>query len=256
MMKIDNQGTQQGGGQGGDTPPAEQHDIAFAIDALAKKYEAAQSKQAQHDGKVLFWSRLAGIGVGIYTILTAIIVVASQRSADTARDALSLTFPPKIHVTSLQMWEEGKGKMADGNNQPPPWKVGTQIEGVAAAINYGREPAEIGINDCMFYWHKGHLPMNRPYFGIAVTNQIKRLDMVTRDLKEVMKTADPGQIGIWTLKTKVPADFKTKDLYVIGYILYKDRLGTHRSVSFARKYDPALGYFAAVKDDPDYESEE
>jgi hypothetical protein len=71
---------------GSDQPALEQHDIAFAVHSLSKKYESAQSDRAKHDKKSLFWTKVAGIGVGIYTVLTVFILAASIYSARTARD--------------------------------------------------------------------------------------------------------------------------------------------------------------------------
>src|SRR5271155_5526054 len=59
---------------GGNKPAAEQDKTALAIEALRKNYEAAQRDHAKHDGKTLFWARVTGIGVGIYTLLTLVIV--------------------------------------------------------------------------------------------------------------------------------------------------------------------------------------
>lgn len=57
-------------GDGGRQPAANCHDLVVAINALNKNYEAAQSERANHDRKTLFWGRIAGIGVGLYTLLT------------------------------------------------------------------------------------------------------------------------------------------------------------------------------------------
>jgi hypothetical protein len=68
-------------GDGGDKPAAEQHHIAFAIDALKTKYESAQAERGKHEKKSIFWARIAGIGVSIYTVLTVFIMTASIYSA-------------------------------------------------------------------------------------------------------------------------------------------------------------------------------
>jgi hypothetical protein len=79
-LKRDNEN-----GNGGGEPSAEHHEIALAIESFRKNYEAAQSNRANHDKKTLFWARVAGIGVSIYTVLTLAIVGASIYSAKQAK---------------------------------------------------------------------------------------------------------------------------------------------------------------------------
>jgi hypothetical protein len=47
-----------------------------------------------------------------------------------------------------------------------------------------------------------------------------------------------------------------KNLHVLGYIHFRDRLKTFRARYFAQRYDPAEGVFSAVKDEPNYEGED
>ena len=70
---------------GGDKLPAEHHEVAEAIETLRENYERTQQTRADHDAKTLFWARIAGIGVSIYTALTLIIVGASIYSAQQAK---------------------------------------------------------------------------------------------------------------------------------------------------------------------------
>jgi hypothetical protein len=47
-----------------------------------------------------------------------------------------------------------------------------------------------------------------------------------------------------------------KNLYVLGYVHFRDRLKTLRARYFAQRYDPTDGVFSAVKDEPNYEGED
>lgn len=83
---------------GGNQPAAEQGQVAFALNALKKEYEAAQTDRKEHERKVFRWTRIAGIGVGIYTTLTAIIMAAtvyaamqSKISANAARQSVKIS---------------------------------------------------------------------------------------------------------------------------------------------------------------------
>ena len=51
---ADNNQRESGGTEGGKEPPAEQHNIAFAIQSLARQYEAAQHARAEQDKKSFF----------------------------------------------------------------------------------------------------------------------------------------------------------------------------------------------------------
>lgn len=73
-------------GNGGDQPSADSLKITGAIDSLREKYEASQADRTQHDGKVLFWSRLAAFGVGIYTLITLGIAIVALCQLQTSRD--------------------------------------------------------------------------------------------------------------------------------------------------------------------------
>jgi len=86
-MPEDNPEDDDHTGSSGDKPAAEKHDIALAIYALNKKYKAAQKDRAKHEQNVLFWTKAAGIGVGIYAMLTAFIVAASVYSAMQAKSS-------------------------------------------------------------------------------------------------------------------------------------------------------------------------
>jgi hypothetical protein len=70
---------------GGDKAAAEHDHIALAIDTLRKDYEGIQSDRSKHDEKTLFWARIAGVGVSIYTLLTLAIVGAAIYSANQAK---------------------------------------------------------------------------------------------------------------------------------------------------------------------------
>lgn len=75
----------KGDGNGSKKPSAEQHHIAVAINSLKEKYEAAQAHRADHERDVLRWTRIAGIGVGIYAALTVVIMCAAIYAAKQAK---------------------------------------------------------------------------------------------------------------------------------------------------------------------------
>jgi hypothetical protein len=72
---------------GGGKPAGPNHEIVAAINALGKKYEAAQKGRPEHDRQTLKWAKRAGIGVGIYTLLTLGIAVVALCQLQTSRDS-------------------------------------------------------------------------------------------------------------------------------------------------------------------------
>lgn len=75
---ADNDPKSENGGSVRDKPAAEHHEIALAIETLRAKYESAQQNRTDHDAKTLYWARIAGIGVSIYTLLTLAIVTTAR----------------------------------------------------------------------------------------------------------------------------------------------------------------------------------
>jgi hypothetical protein len=71
---------------GGGTPAAPEHNIVTAINSLAEQYKASQEDRAKQDQETLDWTRRAGIGVGIYTLLTLGLTIISLCQLRTSRD--------------------------------------------------------------------------------------------------------------------------------------------------------------------------
>ena len=87
-------------------PASERHEIALQIEALRENYDSNQQNRAAHDSKTLFWARVAGIGVALYTLLTLAIVAASIYSARQAKisaDAARLSAATAQHAEKQQL---------------------------------------------------------------------------------------------------------------------------------------------------------
>ena len=184
-----------------------------------------------------------------------------RQQGEAARDQLSLAYPPRVIVTSLQIWEEG-----DKARGAPDLKPGMKIKGVANAVNIGREGTRIERSECFTRWYPvGILPMKKPhYYEGPGRNPLKggswRPDEDGTDMlyaTEVLTEPKPGEIGQWVFNETVPQSYDPlrHRLYVIGQVIHFDRLGTRRATFFCREYDPAKQTFIPVKN-TDYESEE
>jgi hypothetical protein len=89
------------------------------------------------------------------------------------------------------------------------------------------------------------LPMYRPYINRH------------RPLEESAEILKPGDIAHWGFVTTVPKNRTPgQNLYILGFVQYLDRLGTHRAIYFARRYDERERRFVKATDNPDYESDE
>jgi hypothetical protein len=126
-MATDNQNGTDDDGDDPSANSANSHDVALAIDAFRKQYETAQSDRTKHDRKTLFWSRITGVGVGIYTLLTIAIACASIYAVKLTRENFIADQRPIIWLT----------------NRPdtPHITQGGQIVWSYETTNYGKSPA-------------------------------------------------------------------------------------------------------------------
>jgi hypothetical protein len=81
---------------GGDNPSAQNHKIVAAINAIGEKYETAQRDRAEHDNQTLKWAKRAGIGVGIYTLLTLALAVLAYCAFRTAQEQVGISRDTEI----------------------------------------------------------------------------------------------------------------------------------------------------------------
>lgn len=223
-MPDDNPAENDHSGSDGDKPATEKHDIALAIHALQKKYAATQTDRAKHEQKVLFWTRAAGIGVGIYTMLTASIVAASiyaalqakssvkaaQTSAAVAADterrqlrAYTYVKPPPAGVVDIGAGNAPRAKVAIRNSgQTPAYDL--RIRGNLGVGPYPPLPNQT--------FHEG------PYGGSIVLNPETETDT-------------GGEVSVGDKLTQTDIDFirsgTTGRLYVFGTITYSDAFGAH-----------------------------
>lgn len=85
---VENPPSEDGGSDPGNGRPAEQHQVALAINALVSDYKASQAQHAEHERQSLQWTRRMAIAAIIYAILTAALLTASGYSVYQARDAV------------------------------------------------------------------------------------------------------------------------------------------------------------------------
>jgi hypothetical protein len=144
--------------RGGDEPASDYADIAKSIEALGCKYETAQESQSDHDQKTLFWNRLTGWGVFIYTGLTFFIMIASifsavysRRQADTAEQGLVAVQRAFITVSELKIEpassRDGKYKFVRvtpviKNSGPTP-AIGVSLVVVTPFTDMAAKPAQL-----------------------------------------------------------------------------------------------------------------
>jgi hypothetical protein len=173
------------------------------------------------------------------------------------RDQLTLAYPPRLKAGHFHIFEKGHGQPFGRTNVPPAFIHGTPILGALLIVNDGREDAFVVAGGCLAHWQKEpRLPMNSPL--TRDNPDIKPLkymdDLNIYEFKDgtVDKVA-PGQFFGCKFDTNVQ---EGKNLYVLGYIHFRDRLKTFRARYFAQRYDPAEDVFSAVKDEPNYEGED
>lgn len=98
-----------GNPDGGGNPAAPKHDIAAAINALGEKYEASQKDRPEHDRQTLLWAKRAGIGVGIYTLITLGIAIIALCQLQTARDTEMRQLRAYVGTGEISTIQQPKG---------------------------------------------------------------------------------------------------------------------------------------------------
>jgi hypothetical protein len=171
-------------------------------------------------------------------------VKETKRQADIARDQFALTYPPVIKVNNFLIWEKGH----QDNDAPLKLKKGMQIDGRVWVYNPRSESANITESFCKIYWVRGHLPLWRQY-----TKEKHSISEELHPVKSEVSNIPNAGSAYWDVTTKVESG---KNLYIMGYVIYRDRFGTVHSTYFARRYDERNRRFVKATDNPDYESEE
>jgi hypothetical protein len=73
---------------GGNDPTDDKtHQIAEALKSYADQRAAAEAKNSKHNHRVRQWGRVSAVGALVYTLITALIFIASIRSIQEARRA-------------------------------------------------------------------------------------------------------------------------------------------------------------------------
>jgi hypothetical protein len=240
------------GSASGGPPSSKYEELLLAVNALNATHESAESGRADHDRKILRWTRITGIGVAIYTALTAVIVIASIYSAKQSKDQLILTFPPKVLVTNVAVYPT-KGKRGDPVNLSP----GMEISGNAWIVNTGPGWTNLAANKfggvpiCMIYWRIGPLPMYRPYD--VPDARAKNCGSLQYSEKAVT-ALQSGDIAYWAFETVAPDDYSPEMiLWILGNIWHYDRADVRHLTLFARYYDLTERRFKAATN-TDYEN--
>lgn len=189
-------------------------------------------------------------------------VEVAGRSADAAKDAayatgdavkisrdqLSLAHPPRLRIVDIAVAPEGT------KDAPGKFSAGMKLQINAAIVNTGREPAFIERQVCMPYWTDAPLPMHRPY--IQSGSDIYYCRPPESIIGSDPNALNPGDVALWKADIVVPKNYSSKtSLYLMGVVIYRDRLSPHRFVLFARRYDIRERRFIAV-DNPDYEGQD
>jgi hypothetical protein len=211
------------------------------------------ARWTRYTGIATWVAAIGTIGATILASVTAIILAlqlsAARGQLNEARDQSVYDHPPKVRVTNVSI---------GGNDGPPMLSPKAIIPGRAWIVNDGSDIATIKTIVCVTYWKIGPLPMLRPYDVNDRNTQSCGMPRKPDGTYIKPQTAfAPGEIAAWQFNTVVPQEYKVDMfLYVMGSILFFDRLGVRHLTLFARKYDLDQGRFVEVKDNHDYEGVE
>lgn len=224
--------------------PAGQAEAANAREAESRKHDVqeldAQIRAADATEKQILPSWLGAIFSFAGTCLIVWTLFETRKS-------INLDNPPLLRVTNVAIWEAGETR-----NTPPTLKPGSEICGRLYVVNTGRDSATVKEVDdnissqCVATWHKGPLPMIRPF------------DSPSREQNPLKKTHfKSGQYTEWPFSITVPAEgLDGESLYVMGKLTYWGSSQNRRCTVFCRKYCQVTRRFVAEADNSDYEAEE
>jgi hypothetical protein len=237
-----------------------------AVTALRDAYRNEQQvNREQHDREdrrrkfleiaTLVFVVLTTIGVFIQAYILNRSDHAFQETARAAIDQITLTHPPKMRVKLVTL----------SDDVPTQFIAGQKLSGSGWVFNEG---SSIGKKEeflCVWFWHEGPLPMEFPWYPHINSNSLRGdcndlWKQNPSETSEQKKWSSPeilkqGEIARFTFETKVPSSYREGvRLYVMGRVIYRDRLETRYPVYFARYYD-FTGHRFLPADNSDYESE-
>lgn len=197
------------------------------------------------------WTGTGAILAGIAALAAGFAALYAWRQANAATDALTKHYPPRVLVKNVAIWEKLKDRNTQIDLAPD-----LEIEGELWIVNLGGEQVTIGTDVAFMTWCSAEpLPMIPPYVDDDRKNRKHTISFkVYPDFTRDATTMNPGEVAKANFTTKLPSNFCTKmTFYVLGAIVYTDRLGTRRPTLFARRYDPCQRRFVPELNNPDYE---
>jgi hypothetical protein len=170
---------------------------------------------------------------------------AAKAQAELSLKTLVLAQRPKLIVRNVVVKPLG----ITPELSTPIFQPGHSVEGEFQVVNVGGTPATIFQSGCWVFWNQVALPLHRPYDYLSPNNPARGV-------------LQPGTAVVGSFMSDKPMDQHAAEiwqagnqwsLYVMGWVEYRDDLGSVRRTSFCRRYDVHRGRRFFSVDDPDYE---
>jgi len=188
----------------------------------------------------------------IVGVLQVFVLIRQNRIIN---QSLILTHRPRLIIKRLTVDEPGRGALlAASRDKDPPFKPTEPIHGRLLLVNTGASDATIIGSECRV------VSTGEPE---AIAREVPPHMAPVTILASANDRITPGEIRECRFEGRGPATGQyaaaiegkfNLNLYVLGWIEYRDRFGIVRRTSFCRRYLPDLLKFEPIKDDPDYES--
>jgi len=178
--------------------------------------------------------------------------MAAIKATEFTRKTFIAANRQKLIVRDVVMWQNSTFQSTfDGEFEG--LKEGDKIQGHLVVVNIGGIDATIEFIDKMFYWTKSRLPMVRPYDEHTIHKLNPTIVLPAGEGRQTSpiscnKPMGPEARDVTTRKDKWR-------LYVMGWIRYRDELGTQTHMKFCREWQYPEERFSAIND-PHYESEQ
>ncbi|MEJ0094300.1 MAG: hypothetical protein WDN46_12945 [Methylocella sp.] len=212
------------------------------------KWEIEDNDKWTKQNLIALWGLILASGALFFSFLGYLglqnTLKETRRQADLASNQLKLTFPAKLKLTNIEIYNGTR------ENNTTHFVPGQNFNLDAYFVNVGRQSLVTKYEICLAYWTAADLPSVRPW---TVGNHPCDDPVSYEKPHWYLGEGAPGSVLLIRYNVQVPKNY-TRDMsfYFMGAITYKDDVSDNLFVTFARRFDVSKGRFISI-DDPNYE---
>lgn len=208
------------------------------------------------DSLLVFFTLVLAIFTGLLYRSTEKLWTATEKSIDLARQEFISAHHPKLIVRRVSLHQNHRGNRITGIEHASAG-VEYEVTGVEYIVaNVGSTRATIIESNATIYVNELYPGIVNPGLGAMppYDDDSQSIGVVAFEAGESGPFVEHSEVITADLlyDTRAESPVTPKRLYFLGYILYKDEIGTVRRTAFCRIYDHGSTRFFAI-DDAEYE---